>query len=209
MQKLLLPLIAIMIMACSSPVQNAPSGSSKQLDITSDGGGVFIKQGILPMVGITGDSRAWMNTNWAQLKNFVINVSLPGSTTKFPLNHIDELAHSGVKYVFIFTGINDAWAGNADFQSDLTRMSIACKLNGVQFVILDQTLCQAKLVAPFTNYQFLLSMCNQIMQNIPYAIYLPVSYNDDDFIDHVHLSSTGFQKVAEAIHAKFTDVLIE
>ena len=134
---------------------------------------------------------------------------MPGATTKFALNHIDDLAHSGVKYVFIFTGINDALQGNTDFQSDLTRMAISCHLNGTEFVILDQTICQSKVVAPFSFFQFQLSMCNQIMQNIPYSTYLPISYSDSDFIDQVHLGPTGFQKVVDAIHAHYTDVLMQ
>lgn len=192
MKRFFIILIGALIISCTMPTGTVQSGSKSVSD------GAFFKGGIQPYIAITGDSRAYGNMEWPQLPNQLINVSRPGTTTKFALSYIDELAATHPAAVFIFCGINDVTKYNTDFQSDLLRISISCYLNGSHLYIMDQSFCASKCPIPGLIPYF--DLAKSIMQSVPLATYIPIDYVDDDFVDYAHLQTSGYVKIFAAIN---------
>lgn len=155
----------------------------------------LFRQGYGPPILFMGDSRAAMGGIMSGLLNTVYNLGVGGSTLRSVIVKLHRIPDINPRMVFLFTGVNDTAYPYDEFVSNLNFVSDFFYERNIPLVIMDHTVNPA-----FSNpVQFVLWEWEPAMKEVRNTKYLPVQYDSNCFIDHVHINVLGYMKVWKAI----------
>lgn len=162
--------------------------------VEDDDGPYTYRKGNDDVILILGDSRADMGADWKWLPQTIVNFGKSGSTTNYiidePIRVADGL-HIRYSLVIIFAGINDRNNGISpeQFRYNLIYILTHYREQGIQVALMDMT--QSPETADMTDqYRLIMEEFDE---------YVPISYEQRDFIDGCHLSLDGYEFVSTII----------